>query len=353
MKKVHDDVSYNYPSHFKVCTFNLYNYVEPPNAYYEHENIYSSSQWQKKERWIRQRLIEMSPDIIGFQEVFSPVALKHLTASLGYKYFVTVSEPVIDSHHVYNKPVVALASKFPITDAEAVIPNPDTVNKLGLTPEFNFSRPPIRAQVHIKGLGTLLVYVVHLKSKRAEWPQDSTIDDDALPSMGSHLLSQQMGSWLSSIQRGTEAALLYEDVVQQTENKDRPVMLMGDFNDSLLSTPLQPLIDSQYQDRINGRMVSGMSHQERRDVQRYCLYDAYSLQESVPPERKPTHYFANKGNILDYILLSKDFSLDYDHGLAEVLGYHVEDRHLIDAHPEKDAECTDHALVMVDIAIRC
>ncbi len=346
-----------YPSHFKLCTFNLYNYVEPPFAYYEHENIYSTVQWQKKEAWIRQRLLDLVPDIIGFQEVFSPDALKKLTQSLGFKYFTTVSEPLLDAHHVYNKPVVALASRYPILSASAVEGNADSAEQLGLQAGFRFSRPPIRAEVHVKGLGTLLVYVVHFKSKRAEWPQALAANEVGLPDgvnlIANSLLAKQMGSWLSSIQRGTEAALLYQDIVEQMQCQERPVVLMGDFNDSIESTPLQPLIASQYQDRLNGRSIADMSIEDRRSVQRFCLYDGFEIQEPpMPAERQPSHYFANKGNVLDYILLSKDFKLDHDHSLAHVSAYTVDDRHLIDAHPEQDAECSDHALVMLELEIR-
>ena len=63
-------------THFKVGTLNLFNYLAPPNAFYESENIYSSSQWRKKSSWINNQLSHLQPDIIGFQEVFSPKELK-------------------------------------------------------------------------------------------------------------------------------------------------------------------------------------------------------------------------------------------------------------------------------------
>jgi mRNA deadenylase 3'-5' endonuclease subunit Ccr4 len=71
----------------KIATFNLFNYLEPPNAYYEFERIYSAEQWQKKQRWLTEYLREYQPDIIGFQEVFSPESLKKLVTSQGYDYF--------------------------------------------------------------------------------------------------------------------------------------------------------------------------------------------------------------------------------------------------------------------------
>jgi len=73
----------------------------------------------------------------------------------------------------------------------------------------------------------------------------------------------------------------------------------------------------------------------------------------MPSARKATHYFANRGNVLDYILLSKDFNINYDHSLASITNYHVSDKHLVNPKYEVDAECSDHAPVMVEIEIRC
>ena len=39
-------------THLKIATFNLLNYLEPPNAFYDFDRIYSAEQWQKKQRWI-------------------------------------------------------------------------------------------------------------------------------------------------------------------------------------------------------------------------------------------------------------------------------------------------------------
>ena len=58
-------------SQLKVATFNLYNYLAPPDAFYDFQRIYSAEQWAKKQRWLADYLKNQQPDIIGFQEVFS------------------------------------------------------------------------------------------------------------------------------------------------------------------------------------------------------------------------------------------------------------------------------------------
>lgn len=343
----------SYNTHFTICTFNLFNYIAPPDAYYDSENIYSASQWKKKEKWINQQLADLSPDIIGFQEVFSPKALKLLAASHGLSHFVTVSEPGVRSQHVYDKPVVALASRFPILSARAVEVARPVVHSLSLQSKFSFSRPPIRAEIQINDFSTVLVYVVHLKSKRSQLEAMDAMGEDEDSRIAESLLAEIHGSWASSIQRGTEATLLYHDIVQQTKKKERPVIVLGDLNDTIDSAPLQSLVGSEKLDRLDGKTISDFPLSSRRSIQRYVLQDSFELQDEIlPKERKPTHYFANRGSVLDYILLSNDFKNDHDHSLASISKYQVNDAHLINPHYVGDAECSDHAPVMIEVEIR-
>ncbi|MBB1439510.1 endonuclease, partial [Shewanella sp. SG41-4] len=99
---------------FSVVSINLFNFIEPPHAYYDFENIYSDKQWQKKCAWLGEFISHNQPDIIAFQEVFSPDALAKLTESLGYEYFVALDLPEVVSDYVNRSPVVAIASKYPI-----------------------------------------------------------------------------------------------------------------------------------------------------------------------------------------------------------------------------------------------
>jgi len=99
----------------KIATFNLFNYLAPPNAFYEFERIYTTEQWAKKQRWITNYLNEYQPDVIGFQEVFSTDSLELLVEQVGYKYFAVVDEPEVVDDFIYKRPVVAIASRYPIT----------------------------------------------------------------------------------------------------------------------------------------------------------------------------------------------------------------------------------------------
>ena len=191
-----------------IATFNLFNYLAPPDAFYDFDRIYSAEQWQKKEAWIASYLRTHQPDIIGFQEVFSADALTALVKKEGYEHFAAVDKPTVIDDFIYRDPVVALASKFPIKEVSAVTVDNELALQLGLTEDFNFSRKVLRATAELPHLGLCDCYVVHFKSKRAAWQGEV----DALTSLEGNVLNQfkaqVAGGWASSIQRGSEATLL-------------------------------------------------------------------------------------------------------------------------------------------------
>ncbi len=337
---------------FKVLTFNLLNYVRPPFACYEFENIYPAQDWDRKEQWISQLLTKARADIVGFQEVFSPDALKDLVAKLGYNYFVTVDQPQLKGEYVYHKPVVALASRFPILSASPAPVEPTLLEMLGLKPEFSFNRIPIRAEVKIPGLNTCLVYVVHLKSQR---PDGEVAQGEVnwRRKVKQACLHEVAGSWFSSIQRGTEATILYHDFLQQREQTGWPVILLGDFNDNLTSSALKHLVSAHQLREVDGAKTEFLPREVTALIQRLTLKDAYDmLEESLQTIRPATHYYGGRGNVLDYILLSNEFDATDDLSLAKVTRYRTFDRHLTHADYRRDKMSTDHAPVLVELKLR-
>ncbi len=155
-------------SHFqiKIATFNLFNFIAPPDAFYEFDNIYTQEQWQKKLNWISKYIDEHQPDVIGFQEVFTPSALKDLCSQSGLLHFAVLDTPHVVDDFIYSKPVVALASRFPILESSSVTADHEMVSMMGLNEGFDFSRKPLRATIELPKIGKADCYVVHFKSKR-------------------------------------------------------------------------------------------------------------------------------------------------------------------------------------------
>ena len=400
----------------KIATFNLFNYLEPPNAYYDFDRIYSAEQWVKKQNWISAYLKEYQPDIIGFQEVFSPESLKDLVAEQGYKYFAVVDEPEVIDDFIYRSPVVAIASRFPISEIATVKPNLELAQTLGLTNEFSFSRQVIRATIDVPHIGNSDCYVVHFKSKRSmlsveeqenNWSPEKTIIES--------LKANIAGGWGSTIQRGSEATLLMIEMIERRESTNNPMVLMGDFNNTLADGVLSHLLTHDL------RFVSSIDKDAY--LAKYCLKDAWDLFEAfihneymnenvahntedspltdvttetpkvteniniientekvettdaiknsevkrinkslldaittdanqLAPARTPTHYYGASNSVLDYILLSCEFDANYHDSLFQVSDYHTYDRHLINPIFDRDGESTDHGVVSVTLTLR-
>ncbi|GAA0816058.1 endonuclease/exonuclease/phosphatase family protein [Colwellia asteriadis] len=359
-------------SQLKIATFNLFNYLEPPNAYYEFERIYSVDQWQKKQQWIINYLQEYQPDIIGFQEVFSVESLRVLVAAQGYKYFAVVDEPQVIDDFIYKHPVVALASRYPIVEINAVKPDIELGKVLGLSEGFAFSRQVLRATVDAPHIGHCDCYVVHFKSKRSMLDfDDSNNSYSGEQSIIEQLKAQVAGSWGSTVQRGSEAALLMVDIIKRRETTNHPMVLMGDFNNTLADGVLSHLLTHSL------RFASAIDSEAY--LAKYCLYDAWHLfqtllsnendelgetdkikhkaltqdeNQSKTLTRNATHYFGASSSVLDYILLSCEFDASYHDSLYEVSHYHTYDRHLINPIFDRDGESTDHGIVLVTLTLR-
>lgn len=359
----------------KVATFNLFNYVEPPSAYYDFENIYDSEQWQKKQRWIRDYLSECQPDVIGFQEVFSPDSLQQLLNEQGYPYFAVVDQPTLVTDYIYKSPVVAIASRYPIQSVEAVVADKEKATMMGLDEGFSFSRKPLRASIELPDLGLCDCYVVHFKSKRpttddADIDAKNNADKNSEADIAQILTQAVTGSWASSIQRGSEAALLLTHIIERRIQTKNPAMLMGDFNDDLKDGVLRHLltyttagasetkegfVPTQLQDSWElFKKVLLLNEQDASSLPNLATKaDNNSSGNRTDIIARPfSHYYANKGSVIDYILLSCEFDTEYQENMAEVIAYHTYDRHLINPIFDRDSHSTDHAVVMISIKTR-
>ena len=351
-------------SQLKIATFNLFNYLEPPNAYYDFDRIYSAEQWQKKQRWLSDYLGEYQPDIIGFQEVFSSESLKELVISEGYGYFEVVDQPEVIDDFIYKRPVVAIASRYPIVGIKAVEPNNELAQTLGLTDDFSFSRKVLRATVDVPHMGSCDCYVVHFKSKRPMIEIDEQDNSrSAEQTIIESLKADVAGGWGSTIRRGSEATLLMIAMIERREATGNPMVLMGDFNNTLADGVLSHLLTDSL------RFAS--SDDCDAYLAKYCLNDSWDLFRHVQSneaneidgaspetnqiekvERTPTHYYGGSGSVLDYILLSCEFDASYLDSLFQVSAYDTYDRHLINPIFDRDGESTDHGVVLVTLTLR-
>jgi endonuclease/exonuclease/phosphatase family metal-dependent hydrolase len=332
----------------KIATFNLLNYLEPPFACYEFDRILSAEQWQKKQMWITNYLTEFQPDIIGFQEVFSPDALKKLVKESGYDYFSVVDECTVVDDFICYSPVVAIASRYPITEVYAVEFDQDLVSDLGLANDFSFSRKILRATIDLPHIGECDCYVVHFKSKRALFEHNEEAQLSGEENIIESLKANVTGGWGSTIQRGSEATLLMVEMIKRKAETSKPMLLMGDFNNTLTDGVLTQLLTD------NLRFVSQLD--KNAFLATYCLQDVWNLFESsdnfTGQMRDPTHYFGETSSVLDHILVSCEFDAKHSNSTYSVINYETYDRHLINPIFERDGQSTDHGIVLVTMQLR-
>ncbi len=306
-------------------TANLFNFIAPPDAFYDFENIYSQDQWQDKLAWTKSQIALLNPDIVGLQEVFSIEETKTFFNQIGYEYFATVDTPHVEGDYIYSRPVVAVASRFPIDHIEAVSFDRQSLQAFGDIQAPDFSRKPICAHVIHPIIGHIAIFVTHLKSQR---PADSESTDET---------SRPIAHWLSTQQRGWEAAMLRDAMNKRYASKPMPMVLMGDMNQPITDTSVNSALVEKYRDDVSGLRLT----------------DGWDLQ-IVPPltSRPATHYHFAKGNVLDYILLSQEFDAHEDVSIAEVTDYQVLDQHLINPSFERDKNASDHAFVALTVEIK-
>jgi len=276
----------------------------------------------------------MDCDIIAFQEVFSQDALKELCKNLGFEYFVCVDSPKTRdaSSKTYLSTTLALASKYPITKIHELKQKDKS---------FTFSRKVIKAQIKLSSTQDILVYVAHLKSNRDnEFEYLYTKEDSLEHKKEQRDKSLKEGYSPSFTLRLKEASAIYEDVKASLV---LPIVLMCDLNDKEYSLTIDALSNKAY-------------HSKRKNSA-YVLYDAYNYftQEIKNPHpekneiiRSATSYYQSKGNVLDYIFISKHFNANNKNHLAVISSYEVHDAHL-QKNQNGDLLQSDHAQVVCEL----
>ncbi len=313
------------PNQITFVTANLFNFIAPPDAYYDFENIYSGEHWQGKLSWTQNQLEKLEPDIIGVQEIFSIEPAKSFFKQLGYPYFATVDTPHVEGDYIYTHPVVAIASRYPIEKVQPVTFDNESLAPFGLSTAPEFSRKPIYAQIVHPTLGHIAVYVTHLKSQR---PADTNDEENTSP---------VLARWLSTLQRGWEGAMLRDSMQKQYKDNPMPTVLMGDMNQPITDNGINRVLTDSYSDTVTELQLS----------------DGWDLQVTPPLTGRPaTHYHFSRGNVLDYILLSQEFDAHSEVSIGEVTGYQVLDQHLINPLYERDKYASDHAFVALTVELK-
>lgn len=329
----------------RIGTFNLFQFVEPPFSWYTKKEKFTDKEWEEKTAWIKKQIQVMNCDIIGFQEVFSKNALKELLLELGFKYFKTIDKAKIDKKNdlIYISTTVALASKFPIKNLKKVETDFSTLKKHNIEGFFKFAREPIKATIILPNQKEINFYVCHLKSNREnEFEYIFTKTDKLEDKLKKVEIALKNNYSLSLKQRLCEASSLYSDI----KTNRNPSILVCDLNDKEFSLTIDALTNKKY-------------HEENLKKDDFLLLDAYHLHKikviNPHPEfkgvkRTPTSYFAGKGNVLDYVFVSKHFDKNNKFHIGKITSYEIFDEHL-QKNQNGSLLKSDHAQIVCEIEI--
>lgn len=316
----------------RLGTFNLYQFVEPPYRWYTRKGKFNKRQWLEKTTWVKNQIVKMDCDIIGFQEVFSRDALKSLVEDLGFHYFETVDLAKLSTNnpHKYVTTTVAIASKHPITNIEEVKVHKPSIQKHNLKGDIQFSRIPIKATTKLPSGEELLVYVCHFKSNRKNEFEYVFNAQHSFEHKKDLILKALDGKYAKALrQRLCEASSLFFDI---EKSKDKPSVVLCDLNDKEFSITIDALSNNKYHDDTS--------------KDNFLLHDSHLKEKQL--KRKATSYYRNSGNVLDYIFISNHFHKEYENKIARVTDYAVLDDHL-EENKNGSLLTSDHAQVVCEL----
>lgn len=328
----------------RIGTFNLFQFVEPHYSWYKKQSTFSKGRWAQKTAWIKNQILDMNCDIIGFQEVFSKDALEKLTKELGFEYFVTVDNARVakEDPSVFISTTVALVSKYPILEVQEVLVDKNSILKHNFEGDFEFSRTPIKALIELSNKQKIATYVNHFKSNRMNeleyvFNKNHTLQEKK--DKTKNALEENFSKALK--QRLCETSSLFYDF----KKTPTPIISMCDLNDKEFSLTIEALTNEAYHD------------EEKENT--YIMHDVYDLDDRAMynphPEQKeikrvPTSYFEGRGNVLDYIFVSKEFDKKEKNSIGKVNSYEVFNKHFHN-NPHGTLLQSDHAQVVCEIEL--
>jgi hypothetical protein len=296
-----------------IATFNLLNLALPGQATRPGSTPIERPDYDRKLRWIGDKLSTLKANLIGFQEVWSAQALAECfaAAGLGERYRL-VSR---DAPPGLVQVAAAVDKRLPLAAEPAWIEDfpPETrlVKRAPAPGEplntmnveiARFSRPVLHLQVKVGSKTVVHFLVLHLKSKLA---MDLDRPEASDPAIRPH--AKALGEALSTIRRTAEVVALRVLLNKLIAGNDIPVIVAGDLNDGHMSTTAA-ILAAQPPVKLFAASRVGAKATKAGDV---GLYAAQMLQELR--SLRDIYYTYDHENILeslDHIFVSQEF---YDH----------------------------------------
>jgi len=323
-----------------VATANVLNLAQPGRHFYDGQEPYSHTEFERKVTWLGERIKVLNADVLAVQEVWDEVALRAAIVRSGLQYgFVGVpgAENGPGQHGAQGTPRVGIVTRLKVESVESLVdfPAAAVVNVPGIGPHTRFERPPLLATLRMKHGQPVAFITAHLKSKRPKFLQDTSghpLEDTADPAV------QAVASLRSLIMRAGEALALRLKVVELLHRTRLPLVLMGDLNDSPHSVTTQ-LIAATSQVAYD------------KGARDHALYSAWDVQGEAALRRDVAYSHIHQGypEVLDQVLVSEEFVATSRASMGDVRRVEVFNDHLFEG---RDRSRSDHGFVRALLRVR-
>ncbi|MBB5722329.1 hypothetical protein FHS72_001955 [Loktanella ponticola] len=392
---------------FSIASFNVKNLIGADQEYYRFEK-YTVEEHAWKQAWLADQLMNLSADIVCFQEIFDEASLQAVIAEcdaagieaneahvpdpskryarkaifrkLAYKPYaqaeLAFAPNVNDGGPGERRPGVAVLSRFGFAEAPQVlqelpepleIPFADLGGGDGGTYKISrLSRPIIKVRIPV-GDQVISVFNCHLKSKLGELDKPAgAAFPPAADLVNYDAAGRALGSLRAGLRRMAEAWVLRRAILNEL-TLGRPVMVLGDFNDS--------------EHAVSSEIITGevpfknyawmRRHDAKHQGDRYTDHENEVIQEQINAVRLHsaekmfvrksardmvfTSAFGGVFESIDQILMSRHFAPDYDQRIGDMEYFSVLNDHLTDgSHPEAPYNklASDHGQIMAQMRLR-
>jgi endonuclease/exonuclease/phosphatase family metal-dependent hydrolase len=323
-----------------VATCNVLNLAQAGRSFYEGQDPYTNTEFERKVSWLGERFRALNADVLAVQEVWDEVALRAAVARSGLQYgFVSVpgAENGPGQMGAQGTPRVGIVTRLKVESVQSLadFPTAAVVQVPGLGLHTRFERPPLLAMLRLKHGQPLCVITAHLKSKRPKFLEDAnglTNEDTADPAV------QALASLRSLIMRASEALALRLKVVELLHRTQLPLVLMGDLNDAPHSVTTQLIAATSQVAYDKGAFD-------------HALFSAWDVQGEAAMRRDVAYSHIHQGypEVLDQILVSEQFVATSRRSIGDVRRVEVFNDHLFEG---RDRSRSDHGFVRALLRLR-
>ena len=269
---------------FKAMTWNVENLFRPGAP----SGPASDDVYKAKLEGLAAMIDAQAPDVVALQEVGDPEALDDLIGFLDGAWQRRLSA-IPDRRQIR----VAWLSRHPITGSEDidVFPphlSPVQADDLGGT-EGSMARGALALTVDVPGAGPVQLLTAHLKSKLLTFPggRFQPTDEDERARFGAYALYRRTAEATTLRAWATKAL--------EGEGETRPLMLVGDLNDTVQAATTQLLLGPPGSELG----TAGFDRPDQGDHQRL-----WNLAPRMPAGRDYSRINQGRKELIDHILVS-------------------------------------------------